>query len=556
MENITTACDAAMPRLKPTRSYHKPQFWWTNEIAELRRASLTARRQYQKVAKRGPAEEQKRTFKEAKKTLRIAIRRSQENCWKNLCAEVDRDSWGTPYRTVMRKIGKRQPVPTNMIPTIIAELFPTNPVIEENANQPSASVPVVILQEQQLASKRLLPGKAPGPDGVPNESLKVAVRTHPMMFQKVYSQCLIEGIFPNPWKRARLVLLRKGDKPADQPSSYRPLSMLDTTGKLYERIISNRIEKAMAKEDTGLADNQYGFRKGRSTIDAISKVMEVVAEVGRGTIRKWQLCVLITLGVANAFNSASWRAIIKAMITKRIPEYLINVIKNYFCERKILHGEAQEELKLSSGVPQGSVLGPLLWSIMYDGLLTTMMPEGVNLVGFADDVSIVVRSRRVEHLEEAANEALGIVHDWMSAHQLNLAAQKTEAVMMTRKKGYRRPLFKVGGQQITTKKSLRYLGVEIDSGRRFKVHEQTVGAKAMKTAQALSMILPNIGGSTTAKMQLLSSVVHSQILYAAPIWEPLIHCRADSDIPIKGDAVSHMKAAQRLMALLRANIRI
>jgi len=119
MENITGACDAAMPRIKPKCSYHKPQFWWTDEIAELRRASLKARRQYQKAAKRGPAEEQNLIFKEAKKILRLAIRRSQENCWKKLCAEVDRDPWGTPNRTVMRKIGKRQPVPTKMIPFII-----------------------------------------------------------------------------------------------------------------------------------------------------------------------------------------------------------------------------------------------------------------------------------------------------------------------------------------------------------------------------------------------------------------------------------------------------
>jgi len=79
--------------------------------------------------------------------------------------------------------------------------------------------------------------------------------------------------------------------------------MLDTTGKLYERIISNRIEEAMAKEKTSLADNQYGFRKGRSTIDAIDKVMNVVEDAGKGTIYQRQLCVLITLDVANAFNS-------------------------------------------------------------------------------------------------------------------------------------------------------------------------------------------------------------------------------------------------------------
>jgi len=273
--------------------------------------------------------------------------------------------------------------------------------------------------------------------------------------------------------------------------------MLDTTGKLYERIIAKRIEEAMVKEKTELANNQYGFKKGRSTIDAISKVMEVVTEAGKGTIHQRQLCVLIALDVANAFNSASWRAIVQAMISKRIPEYLINVIRNYFCERKILYGEAQEDVKLSSVVPQGSVLGPLLWSIMYDSLFTKKMPEGVNLVGFADDVAVVVRSWRVEHLEDAANEALEIIYDWINAHQLNLAAQKTEAVMVTRKKGYRRPTFKVGDQQITTKNSVKYLGIEIDSGRRFKVHEQTVGAKAMKTAQALARILPNIGGSST-----------------------------------------------------------
>lgn len=114
-------------------------------------------------------------------------------------------------------------------------------------------------------------------------------------------------------------------------------------------------------------------------------------------------------------------------------------------------------------------------------------------------MAIVVRAWRVKQLEDVFSETLGIIHDWMNANQLKLAAQKTEAVMLTRKKGYRRPTFTVEGQQITTKNSMRYFGIGIDSGRRLKVHEQTFGAKAMKTAQALSRILPNVGGSATAK---------------------------------------------------------
>lgn len=82
--------------------------------------------------------------------------------------------------------------------------------------------------------------------------------------------------------------------------------------------------------------------------------------------------------------------------------------------------------------------------------------------------------------------------------------------------------------------------MEIDSAWRLKVNEQTVGAKAMKTAQALSMIL---GGSSTSKKRLLTSAVHTQMLYAAPIWEPLLNHRANSNIPIKGDAAKHLEGS-------------
>lgn len=91
--------------------------------------------------------------------------------------------------------------------------------------------------------------------------------------------------------------------------------------------------------------------------------------------------------------------------------------------------------------------------------------------------------------------------------------------------------------------------MEIDKGHRFKVHEEMVGTKATKTALALYRILPNVGGSSTAKINLLASAVHSQILYAAPIWTPLMEHRADGNMQIQGDSAKHIKSAQRLMAL-------
>lgn len=216
---------------------------------------------------------------------------------------------------------------------------------------------------------------------------------------------------------------------------------------------------------------------------------------------------------------------------------------------EIKYSEEHEAVQLSSGVPQGSVLGPLLWGIMYDSLLTTETPEGVTMVGFADDVAIIGRAWRKEHLEEIINESLRIVNEWMISKKLRLAPHKTEAVMLTRKRGYHKPTFVLGDQQISTMNSLRYLRVEIDTGRRFAVHEKIVGAKAVKTAQALSRILPNVGGSTISKRKLLTSVVHSQILYAAPIWAPALGHRPDSNVQIKGDTAKHIKSAQRIMEL-------
>ena len=95
-------------------------------------------------------------------------------------------------------------------------------------------------------------------DNIPNVALKTALNMIPETFLEMYNTCFAEGTFPEQWKRQRLVLLFKGNKPPVEPSFYRPLCMLDSSGKMLERFIFNRIEAATEHR---LADNQYGFRK-------------------------------------------------------------------------------------------------------------------------------------------------------------------------------------------------------------------------------------------------------------------------------------------------------
>jgi len=182
-------------------------------------------------------------------------------------------------------------------------------------------IPRFTSDELTKAVKRLSPRKAPGPSGLPNEVLKMFAISRPRTALEIYNDCLSDLTFPPRWKRARLVLIRKGpDKPPDQPSSYRPICMLDSSGKLLERLLLQRLESHLdAHGGRRRADNQYGFRKGVSTVSAVEKVLSIAANAASRPGTK-DLCVLVTLDVRNAFNSLRWPVIDEALRKKNTPE--------------------------------------------------------------------------------------------------------------------------------------------------------------------------------------------------------------------------------------------
>lgn len=179
---------------------------------------------------------------------------------------------------------------------------------------------------------------------------------------------------------------------------------------------------------------------------------------------------------------------------------------------------------MTCGVPQGSVLGPLLWNVMYDELLEVNLGGNVRgesssfLVAFADDVAVVATGRTSSVLQTVTNKALDVIAKWMDNMGLTLSVNKTEAVILTTKRGYDNPHFILRGVQIAIQDHIRYLGVELHRVLGFKAHIETAVAKATKTSLALARLMPNMGGSSQRKRRLLATVVESQLLYAAPIW--------------------------------------
>ena len=130
------------------------------------------------------------------------------------------------------------------------------------------------LKELKRAGGRLKANTAPEIYGVPNEILKEVIGAYLEILLGAFNSCLREGGFFVDWKKQRLVLLRKGNKPLGDASSYRPMCLLNTMGKLLEELILQRLQALLVGEN-GLSENQFGFRKGRSTVDAIQAVVNI-----------------------------------------------------------------------------------------------------------------------------------------------------------------------------------------------------------------------------------------------------------------------------------------
>lgn len=147
-----------------------------------------------------------------------------------------------------------------------------------------------------------------------------------------------------------------------------------------------------------------------------------------------------------------------------IRSYLDNRVLKYDKE------DGQREYEITGGVPQGSVLGPLLWNIMYDGLLRLTLPQVSELVAFADDAAVVIVTKYLEEANRIFEETYSQIQQWMCSAGLKLAEHKTQAVLVTSRKTMETIELSVGQHTITSRLSVRYLRVMTDALLNFKEH--------------------------------------------------------------------------------------
>lgn len=161
-----------------------------------------------------------------------------------------------------------------------------------------------------------------------------------------------------------MVLLKKPKKEGNSPSDFRPICLINSMAMIFEKLIHSSLSDEIASLG-GLSDRQYGFRKGRSTVQVIQYMMDIVYNARQGSRHMRRILIVVMMDIKNTFNSLSWDWILTVLREKGVSNYLVRIIQEYLMEREVLYyaEDSLVKLKMNRGVPQGSIIGPLLWNL-------------------------------------------------------------------------------------------------------------------------------------------------------------------------------------------------
>ena len=369
------------------------------------------------------------------------------------------------------------------------------------------------IDEVQDIIKGLKPKKAPESDRVTNKILKILPVHLLALLVAIFNTLLKECSFPNQWKEAIVIGIHKPNKPRTSPSSYRPISLLSTMGKIYERILLTRLQAAVAAKDI-IPHEQFGFRAKHSSTHQVHRLTEFL--LARA---KLMPSAAIFLDIAKAFDKVWHNGLIHKLLKAGIPDRLVHIIRDYLSNRSFryrVEGTLSSSRPVRAGVPQGSILSPLLYNLYTHDIPKT---RGTNLALFADDTAVYTSGRVSVCIANRLQKSMNHIGKWLTKWRIMVNPEKSTCVYFPLRRTDDMPNVRLLGKIIPEAKEAKYLGVTIDSKLSFTKHITNVRRKA---AFVLGRLYPLICArsklSLKNKVRLYKTCVRPIFSYASVVF--------------------------------------
>lgn len=367
--------------------------------------------------------------------------------------------------------------------------------------------------------------KSVGLDGLSSEILRLCCPFLLPYITHIINFCISHSVFPSAWKIAKIIPLPKVNKP-EQFSELRPISILPTICKITEKILEIQLRQFLHINNI-LPPYQSGFRAGYS---CTTTLLDVVDEVCRA-VDQGKLLLLVLLDFSRAFDTINHDILDAILFNIGLSEHackLFSEILRGRCQRVLVDGVLSSTRLISSGVPQGSVLGPLLYSIYTFNLQSALKYTSVHF--YADDTQLMLsfNQNNTDQALRYVNEDVNNLVAYAERHSLCINATKSSVVLFGGRVARQRIIpainVRIRGETISLQDKVKDLGVMLDYGLRFKSHI----SRCIKRAYANLRIIFNNRGSLSKKMRVLlcDTLVLSQFNYADAIYNFCID-RAD-----------------------------
>ena len=407
--------------------------------------------------------------------------------------------------------------------------------------------------------------KATGPDDVSPHILRKCASEIADPLTLLFQTCVEENTWPSLWKQARVVPIHKKNSKSD-PGNYRPISLLSNVSKILEKVIADEITLHLEDHNL-LSSKQFGFRPSRSTADLLlllTKSWQDALDTGLDTL-------VIALDIAGAFDRVWHKGLLVKLRARGIQGDLLDLIEDYLTGRTlrvVINGQTSREYPIGASVPQGSVLGPILWNIFIDDLLQ-QHPE---VSAYADDCTLATTYSREDSLQEAGqlNNKLQSIQEWGALWQVNFAPEKTQAMVISRSpaaKATMRDKITMNGEALPILDHISILGVDIDEELRFDKHITKICHMASLKVTALRRMANTL--DPRGLITLYKAQVRPHLEYAALAWlssapthlnkldkiqRRALRLVQDAPLPTQLDSLEHRRDVGAMTVLHKAQV--
>ena len=360
--------------------------------------------------------------------------------------------------------------------------------------------------------------KCVGLDKIPNKLLKMAANVVAPSLTAIFSASICTGIFPQEWKASRVSPVYKNGS-RNNPSNYRPISVIPTVAKIFEKIVYDQLYEYLDSHNL-LNASQSGFRSLHSTLTALLEATNSWSvNIDNGLVNG-----VVFIDLKKAFDTIDHKILLQKLENYGVDPNGLKWFKSYLTDRTQkcrVNDHLSNSKPVTCGVPQGSILGPLLFLIYINDLphcLNYAMPRM-----FADDTNVSYAADSLNELQNVLNSELKSLHNWLITNRLSLNIAKTEFMTI----GSRQKLrtiddvinIKINECEINRVDSVKSLGVYIDNHLTWTKHIDKISKKIASAIGALKRIRPYI--TTNTAVQVYQTLIQPHFDYCCSVWDGL-----------------------------------